>query len=233
MTYVTHTRQAIVDYSVDKKAAAQAELDKYIESQAEAVAPTQDPLTARDRRIIGEIIEVEPESVRTIWIEGGITVWVRFVNGSCLPFDRDWFAKRVAEVKATLNNSQVAIRNSQLNVPNYKLQVEIEELAPQTSQLNNTHNCELRIANCELPRERNERLSDELEEACVKFNLWHLQIDWLSFSTKLYRNNQLVGYIGCNYQGWYSRPRTYGMNRFASSASEAITFLGVRPAVAA
>jgi hypothetical protein len=105
-----------------------------------------------------------------------------------LPFDRDWFAKRVAEVKATL---------------------------PET------------------PLERNERLSDELEEACVKFNLWHPQIDWLSFSTKLYRNNQLVGYIGCNLEGWYSRPRTYGMNRFASSAEEAITFLGVRPAVAA
>ncbi|MEH1814036.1 MAG: hypothetical protein V7K26_15585 [Nostoc sp.] len=172
----------------DEQALAQAELYTHLETQAEAVAPTKDPLTSRDRRIIGEIIQVEPESVRTIWLEGGITLWVRFVNGSCLPFDRDWFAKRVAEVKATL---------------------------PET------------------PLERNERLSDELEEACVKFNLWHPQIDWLSFSTKLYRNNQLVGYIGCNYQGWYSRPRTYGMNRFASSASEAITFLGVRPAVAA
>ncbi|MBD2513381.1 hypothetical protein H6G91_40615 [Nostoc muscorum FACHB-395] len=172
----------------DEQAIAQAELDTHLETQAEAVAPTKDPLTSRDRRIIGEIIQVEPESVRTIWLEGGITVWVRFVNGSCLPFDRDWFAKRVAEVKATL---------------------------PET------------------PLERNERLSDELEEACVKFNLWHPQIDWLSFSTKLYRNNQLVGYIGCNLDGWYSRPRTYGMNRFASSASEAITFLGVRPDVAA
>lgn len=172
----------------DEQALAQAELNNYIETQAEAIAPTQDPLTSRDRRIIGEIIQVEPESVRTIWLEGRITVWVRFVNGGCLPFDRDWFAKRVAEVKATL---------------------------------------------LETPLERNERLSDELEEACVKFNLWHPQIDWLSFSTKLYRNNQLVGYIGCNLEGWYSRPRTYGMNRFASSASEAITFLGVRPAVAA
>ncbi|MBW4457558.1 MAG: hypothetical protein KME55_35640 [Nostoc indistinguendum CM1-VF10] len=172
----------------DEQTLAQAELYTHLESQAEAVAPTQDPLTSRDRRIIGEIIQVEPESVRTIWLEGGITLWVRFVNGSCLPFDRDWFAKRVAEVKATL---------------------------PET------------------PLERNERLSDELEEACVKFNLWHPQIDWLSFSTKLYRNNQLVGYIGCNLEGWYSRPRTYGMNRFASSAEEAMTFLGVRPAVAA
>lgn len=199
MTHSTYTQQAPSSFKLnqtiiadtpfkDEQAIAQAELDTHLETQAEAVAPTQDPLTSRDRRIIGEIIQVEPQSVRTIWLEGGITVWVRFVNGSCFPFDRDWFAKRVAEVKATL---------------------------PET------------------PLERNERLSDELEEACVKFNLWHPQIDWLSFSTKLYRNNQLVGYIGCNYQGWYSRPRTYGMNRFASSASEAITFLGVRPAVAA
>lgn len=185
--YNTSTTVTEVPFK-DEQALAQAELNNYIETQAEVVAPTQDPLTSRDRRIIGEIIQVEPESVRTIWLEGGITVWVRFVNGSCLPFDRDWFAKRVAEVKATL---------------------------PET------------------PLERNERLSDELEEACVKFNLWHPQIDWLSFSTKLYRNNQLVGYIGCNLEGWYSRPRTYGMNRFASSAEEAITFLGVRPAVAA
>ncbi|MEJ6486955.1 hypothetical protein N0Y54_37825 [Nostoc punctiforme UO1] len=185
--YNTSTTVTEVPFK-DEQAIAQAELDTLLETQAEAVAPTKDPLTSRDRRIIGEIIQVEPESVRTIWLEGGITLWVRFVNGSCLPFDRDWFAKRVAEVKATL---------------------------PET------------------PLERNERLSDELEKACVKFNLWHPQIDWLSFSTKLYRNNQLVGYIGCNYQGWYSRPRTYGMNRFASSAEEAITFLGVRPAVAA
>jgi hypothetical protein len=186
-SYNTSTTVTEVPFK-DEQALAQAELYTHLETQAEAIAPTQDPLTSRDRRIIGEIIQVEPESVRTIWLEGGITVWVRFINGSCLPFDRDWFAKRVAEVKATL---------------------------PET------------------PLERNERLSDELEEACVKFNLWHPQIDWLSFSTKLYRNNQLVGYIGCNYQGWYSRPRTYGMNRFASSAEEAITFLGVRPAVAA
>ncbi|MDZ8096894.1 MAG: hypothetical protein RMZ42_33875 [Nostoc sp. DedQUE05] len=74
MTYTTHTLQAIIGFSVDEQALAQAELYSHLESQAEAVAPTQDPLTSRDRRIIGEIIEVEPESVRTIWIEGGITV---------------------------------------------------------------------------------------------------------------------------------------------------------------
>ncbi|MBD2730607.1 hypothetical protein H6G96_30900 [Nostoc sp. FACHB-892] len=188
MAYVTHTRQAIADYSVDKQAAAQAELDKYIESQAEAVAPTQDPLTARDRRIIGEIIEVQPETVRTIWIEGGITVWVQFVKGGRLPFDRNWFATRVAEVKATL---------------------------PET------------------PLERNERLSDELEKACAVFGLYHGEINWLSFSTKLFQDGRFVGFVGCSQEGWYARPRQYGLNRVAASAEQVIASLGVRAAVAA
>ncbi|MHC5917390.1 MAG: hypothetical protein ACYTXE_41870, partial [Nostoc sp.] len=88
MTYATYTQQAIVSSSRDEQALAQAELNHHLESQAEAVAPTQDPLTSRDRRIIGEIIEVQPESVRTIWIEAGITVWVQLVGGGRLPFDR-------------------------------------------------------------------------------------------------------------------------------------------------
>ena len=66
MTYETRTQQAILSSSVDEQATAQAELYSHLESQAEAVASTQDPLTSRDRRIIGEIIEVQPESVRTI-----------------------------------------------------------------------------------------------------------------------------------------------------------------------
>ncbi|WP_341530001.1 hypothetical protein WKK05_12225 [Nostoc sp. UHCC 0302] len=98
-TLAQQTIKSVVPSCIDEQALAQAELDNHLETQAEAVAPTKDPLTARDRRIIGEIIEVEPETIRTIWLEGGITLWVRFVDGSCLPFDRDWFAKRVAEVK--------------------------------------------------------------------------------------------------------------------------------------
>lgn len=188
MPYTTHTQQAIPSSSVDEQALAQAELYSHIESQAEAVAPTQDPLTSRDRRIIGEIIEVQPESIRTIWIEGGITVWVQFVEGGRLPFDRKWFATRVAEVKATL---------------------------PET------------------PRERNERLSDELEKACAVFGLYHGEIDWLSFSTKLYQDGHFVGFIGCSQQGWYARPRQYGVNRVASSAEQVIALLGVRATVAA
>ncbi|QHG20708.1 hypothetical protein [Nostoc sp. ATCC 53789] len=188
MPYTTHTQQAIPSSSVDEQALAQGELNNYIESQAEAVAPTQDPLTARDRRIIGEIIEVQPESVRTIWIEGGITVWVHLVEGGRLPFDRDWFATRVAEVKATL---------------------------PET------------------PLERNERLSDELEKACTVFGLYHGEVNWLSFSTKLYQDGRFVGFVGCNQECWYARPRQYGLNRVAASAELVIGLLGVRVAVAA
>lgn len=188
MTYTTHTQQAIPTSSRDEQAAAQTELNHFLESQAQAVAPTQDPLTARDRRIIGEIIEVEPASVRTIWIESGITVWVQLVGSGRLPLDRNWFATRVAEVKATL---------------------------PET------------------PLERNERLSDELETACTALGLYHGEIDWLSFSTKLYRDGHFVGFVGCNHQGWYARPRQYGVNRVAGSAKDVIASLGVRAAVAA
>jgi hypothetical protein len=188
MTYATYTQQAIVSSSRDEQALAQAELNHHLESQAEAVAPTQDPLTSRDRRIIGEIIEVQPESVRTIWIEGGITVWVQLVGGGRLPFDHNWFATRVAEVKATL---------------------------PET------------------PLERNERLSDELEEACTIFGLYHGEIDWLGFSTKLYQDRRFVGFVGCNQEGWYTRPRQYGVNRVAGSAKDVIALLGVRASVAA
>ena len=188
MNYATYTQQAIPSSSRDEQTLAQAELYTHLESQAEVVAPTQDPLTARDRSIIGEIIEVQPESVRTIWIEGGITVWVQLIGGGQLPFDRNWFATRVAEVKATLPES---------------------------------------------PRERNERLSDELEKACAVFGLYHGEVDWLSFSTKLYQDGHFVGFIGCNKQGWYAKPRQYGVNRVAPSAKQVIASLGVRPAVAA
>lgn len=173
----------------DEQALAQAELNNYIETQAEVVAPTQDPLTARDRRIIGEIIEVQPESVRTIWIEGGITVWVQFVDGGRLPFDRDWFAKRVQQVKATL---------------------------PET------------------PLERNERLSKELETACIKFGLTYGQIDWLSFSTTLYLNRHRVGFVGYNRANqWYSRRTQLGSSHTFDSVDAAIASLRIRQAVAA
>ncbi|WP_242054089.1 hypothetical protein [Nostoc sp. FACHB-888] len=85
----------------------------------------------------------------------------------------------------------------------------------------------------ETPRERNERLSDELEEACTAFGVYHGEIDWLSFSTKLYRDGHLVGFVGCNHQSWYARPRQYGVNQVADNARDVIASLGVRTAVAA
>ncbi len=188
MTYITYTQQAIPSSSRDEQATAQAELNHHLATQAEAVAPTQDPFTSRDRRIIGEIIQVKPESIRTIWIESGITVWVQLVGGGRLPFDRNWFAKRVAEVKATL---------------------------PET------------------PRERNQRLETELKEACTVFGLYHGEIDYLVFSTKVYRDGHFVGFVGWDEEGWYSNPRKYGLDRFALTALGAIAFLFVRPAVAA
>ncbi|MBD2492084.1 hypothetical protein H6G77_31885 [Aulosira sp. FACHB-615] len=175
--------------AADEQAIAQAELNQYVAEQAQAIAPTTDFLTSRDRHIISEIIEVDPQSIRTLWIEAGITVWVQFVDGGRLPFERNWFAKRVAEVKATL---------------------------PET------------------PRERNERLSEELEVACQKYGLTHGEIDWLSFSTTLYVNRQRLGFLGCNLQGqWYSRQSHLGGSRTAVDIDAAIALLGVRETVAA
>ncbi|MBD2302774.1 hypothetical protein [Nostoc sp. FACHB-190] len=175
--------------AADEQAIAQEELNQYVAEQAQAIAPTTDFLTSRDRHIISEIIQIEPESIRTLWIEGGITVWVQLVDGGRLAFERDWFASRVAEVKVTL---------------------------PET------------------PRERNERLSEELETACQKYGLTHGEVDWLSFSTTLYVNRQRIGFLGCNLQGqWYSRQSQLGGSRTAVDIDAAIALLGVRETVAA
>ncbi|MBD2468794.1 hypothetical protein [Nostoc sp. FACHB-145] len=187
MPYGTLIEQAL---SVDEQQKAQQELNDLLATQSKTVAPTQDPLTQRDRQIIATIINSTPDQIKTIWIEGGITVWVQLVDNGRLPFDKTWFAARVAQVKAT-------------------------------------------IAEPETPRQRNERLSDELEETCRKYGLWHSDIDWLSFSTKVFREGHLVGFVGCNAEGWYSRPRLYGRNQVADTADSAIGYLGVRPVVAA
>jgi hypothetical protein len=185
MNQITLTQQAS---PVDEQALFKAELNAFLATQAETVAPAKDPLNDRERQIIATIIERTPEEIKTIWIEGGITVWVQFMDGGRLPFDCNWFSVRVAEVKATL---------------------------PET------------------PRERNERLSAELEAACKKFNLWHGEIDWLSFSTKVFRDGRLLGFVGCNREGWYSRRHQYGPSQQVTSGEAAITSLGVRVAVAA
>ncbi|WP_445629466.1 hypothetical protein [Nostoc sp. DSM 114167] len=43
----------------------------------------------------------------------------------------------------------------------------------------------------------------------------------------------MKSFIGCNQQGWYARPRQYGLNRVALSAEQVIALLGVRATVAA
>ncbi|MFN6569181.1 hypothetical protein [Dendronalium sp. ChiSLP03b] len=192
MTQPVYIQQAPSDFNyktIDEQELAQRELYSHLEAQAKSATQTTDPLTSRDRRIISEIIEVELESIRTIWIEAGITVWVQLVDGGRLPFDRNWFATRVQEVKATL---------------------------PET------------------PRERNERLSAELEAACTKFGLTHGQIDWLSFSTTLYLNRLCIGFIGYNRANqWYSRRNQLGGSCTADSVDAVIASLGVRQPVAA
>ncbi len=197
MAYPKYTQQAssrhtlkTIAATADEQTIAQAELDHHIATQSQTIAPTQNPLTSRDRFIIGEIIEVDPESIRTIWIEAGITVWVQLQDGGRLPFDRNWFATRVQEVKATL---------------------------PET------------------PRERNERLNEELEAACTKFGLTHGQVDWVSFSTTLYINHQRIGFVGCNCEdNWYSRRNQLGRSHIVTSVETAIAaLLPVRQAAAA
>ncbi|WP_225226024.1 hypothetical protein [Komarekiella delphini-convector] len=191
MTQSVYTQQAPSSFKLNTltTVANPSFQDELALAQAEAVAPTQDPLTSRDRRIIAEIIQAQPETIRTIWIEGGITVWVQFFDGGRLAFDRDWFAIRVASVKATL---------------------------PET------------------PLERNERLHEELSIICNKFGIQTGQIDWLSFSTKLYQDRQCIGLVGCNAQGlWYARRTQLGCNQFAHSAEIVVASLGVRLTVAA
>lgn len=152
-------------------------------------APTLDPLTRRDRRIIATIIERTAEEVRTISIEGGITVWVQLVDGGRLAFCRDWFAKRVQEVKTSL---------------------------PETIS------------------ERNDRLNTELKQACKKFSLNHGQIDWLSFSTTLYLNNQRLGIVGYNSENkWYSQHNQLRPSYKVNRIDAALALLGVKQPVAA
>ncbi|BBD70643.1 hypothetical protein NIES4072_70100 [Nostoc commune NIES-4072] len=84
----------------------------------------------------------------------------------------------------------------------------------------------------ETPRERNDRLSQELETACKKFKLWHGQIDWLSFGCKLFQDKELMGVVGYNERGWYCRRRQYGPSQQVLTIDDAITLLGVKVAAA-
>lgn len=73
----------------------------------------QDPLTESDRKMIANIIQSTPEQIKTIWIDCGITVWVGMTDGGWLPFDRNWFAQRVAEEKLSLEAQENLHRRNQ------------------------------------------------------------------------------------------------------------------------
>ncbi|MHC0068650.1 hypothetical protein ACWATR_38285 [Nostoc sp. UIC 10890] len=69
------------------------------------IKPATQFLSERDRAIISQIINVAADQIVAIWIDCG-TVWVKLIDGR-LPFDRDWFAVRVAEVKAAMLADEV------------------------------------------------------------------------------------------------------------------------------
>lgn len=74
----------------------------------------QSPLTQRDRQIIATIIKRAPEEVYTLWIDCGITVWVQLTDGGWLPFDRNWFAARVADEKASVEAQENLHKRNQI-----------------------------------------------------------------------------------------------------------------------
>ncbi|WP_414756516.1 hypothetical protein [Anabaena sp. CCY 9910] len=73
----------------------------------------QSPLTDRDRQIIANIIQRHPDEIKTMWIEGGITIWVQLQDGGRLAFDRNWFAQRVAQEKTSLDAQENLHRHNQ------------------------------------------------------------------------------------------------------------------------
>ncbi|HEY9799432.1 MAG TPA: hypothetical protein V6D25_03660 [Leptolyngbyaceae cyanobacterium] len=147
----------------------------------------QDPLTERDRQLIATIIKRTPEEIKTIWIDCGINVWVQLTNGGWLPFDRNWFAQRVAQEKVSLNAQEDLHR-------------------------------------------RNQQLEIELKQACAQYGLQHSEIDYLMFSTKVYRGRELVGFVGFHRfsKMWTYSRRATEPDRYASSAADALLRLGVR-----
>jgi hypothetical protein len=206
MTYITHTQQASTDSSIDQQAIAQQELNSFLEAQAQTIAPiapVKDPLTDRDC------------AERSA---GGNRLIIATIVNQC-DYPHDCQPQDVVTIWINSDNIvwvKMTHGFARFHKEAFKAAVaEIKATLPET------------------PRERNERLSAELEEACTKFGLWHGQVDWLSFSTKVFRGKDLVGFVGCNDEGWYSRPRQYGRNRISDSAETAIASLGARVAVAA
>ncbi|BAY73251.1 hypothetical protein NIES23_60790 (plasmid) [Trichormus variabilis NIES-23] len=104
-----------------------------------------------------------------------------------LPFDRNWFAQRVAEEKTSLDAQESLHR-------------------------------------------QNQRLEAELNQACAEYGLQHGEMDYLMFSTKVYRGRDLVGFVGFNRfsQMWTYSRRATEPDKYARSAADALFKLGVR-----
>ncbi|BAB78120.1 hypothetical protein ACN23B_27110 (plasmid) [Anabaena sp. FACHB-709] len=147
----------------------------------------QSPLTEQDKRIIANIIQRHPDEIKTIWIDCGITVWVQLQDGGRLPFDKNWFAQRVAQEKTSLDAQESLHRH-------------------------------------------NQKLETELNQACSEYGLQHGEIDYLMFSTKVYRGRDLVGFVGFNRFGkmWSYSRRVTEPDKYAHSAADALSKLGVR-----
>ncbi|MBD2255141.1 hypothetical protein H6G14_28380 [Nostoc parmelioides FACHB-3921] len=77
---------------------------------------------------------------------------------------------------------------------------------------------------------QNQRLEAELKQACTEYGLQHGEIDYLMFSTKVYRGRDLVGFVGFHRfsQMWTYSRRATEPDRYARSASDALAKLGVR-----
>ncbi|RCJ40607.1 hypothetical protein A6770_37690, partial [Nostoc minutum NIES-26] len=127
MNQTTLTQQ---ESSIDEQAVAQAELNAFLATQAETVAPTKDPLTHRDRQIIATIVnqsdyphECQPDDVITIWINSDDIVWVEMIHGYGR-YNKEAFKSAVAEIKVSF---------STLLSPNQQSDVELEQACIQVN----------------------------------------------------------------------------------------------------
>ena len=265
MMYTIHTQQAILSSSVDEQALAQAKLNNYIESQAEAVAPEH--LTTVEISFYDHEYYLGEKLVAAITYDNDLTQpWVVMVNAKEKHCANTWakcnnyitWHHKQGTLEAPLPTPQPE-ELTILEISYYDQEVDIGDYLVDSylvASISFNHDnyqdsywrvlvngneiyrdwfatrvAEVKATLPETPRERNERLSDELEEACAVFGLYHDEIDWLCFSTKLYRDGHNVCFVGCNEESWYARPRQYGLDRLGDSAKRVIASLGVRAAV--
>jgi hypothetical protein len=71
------------------------------------------------------IVSIFGSEIYTLWIDCGITVWVALEDGGKLPFDRNWFAARVAEEKLSIEAQE------NLHKRNKELESELKQACAQ------------------------------------------------------------------------------------------------------